>query len=35
LRIDWSEDVVGALRALVDEFMAENFQAFWRQLPLR
>lgn len=35
LRIDWSEDVVGALRALADRFMADDFQAFWRQLPRR
>lgn len=35
LRVDWSEDVVGTLRALADRFMASDFQAFWRQLPLR
>ncbi|WGI25098.1 DUF1028 domain-containing protein [Halomonas alkaliantarctica] len=35
LRVDWSEDVVGALRALADQFMSDDFQAFWRQLPLR
>ncbi|CEP34344.1 MULTISPECIES: DUF1028 domain-containing protein [unclassified Halomonas] len=35
LRVDWSENVVGALRSLADQFMANDFQAFWRQLPLR
>ena len=35
LRIDWSEDVVGTLRSLADRFQADDFQSFWRQLPLR
>lgn len=35
LRVDWSEDVVGDLRALADQFMGDDFQTFWRQLPLR
>ncbi|MDQ7732649.1 DUF1028 domain-containing protein [Halomonas sp. SpR1] len=35
LRVDWSEDVVGALQRLADQFMGDDFQAFWRQLPLR
>ncbi|WP_447555075.1 DUF1028 domain-containing protein [Vreelandella sp. EE22] len=35
LRVDFSEDVVGALQALADQFMAKDFQDFWRRLPLR
>ncbi|WP_249977317.1 DUF1028 domain-containing protein [Vreelandella olivaria] len=35
LRVDWSENVVGELWALADRFMANDFQDFWRQLPLR
>lgn len=35
LRVDWSEDVVAALRLLAGQFMSDDFQAFWRQLPLR
>lgn len=34
LRVDWSEDVIAALRALSEQFMDDDFQEFWRRLPL-
>jgi len=35
LRVDWSDDVIASLRALEARFRADDFQAFWQQLPLR
>ncbi|SNY98394.1 DUF1028 domain-containing protein [Halomonas sp. hl-4] len=35
LRVDWADDVIEALRALEARFRADDFQAFWQQLPLR
>lgn len=35
LRVDWSDNVIASLRALEGRFRADDFQAFWQQLPLR
>lgn len=35
LRVDWSDNVIASLRALEARFRADDFQAFWQQLPLR
>lgn len=35
LRVDYSEDVVTALKQLVEQFNSQSFQAFWQALPNR